>query len=379
MSAQTERQRAFVGLLRTPVVDRQRHTELWSMIRRHRSLLADWFASRLGYRLLVTDTAARVFRLPLDDTVIAPTPLRPPSRRVIVLALLAAAAAEDAEDVTTTQDLSQRVQALTNHVDVDLEPYESTRFAHRLHFVKAIRLLRDTGALRPASLRGHDNGEGWAHGKDAIGDAYEVQREMLLRLADPRSVEAAVAPRPGEGDLPDSAPRFGLLRRLLELPVCLYADLTEQEQVYLRSQRQRVLAWCAEMTGWLPEQRAEGIALIAREEAETDLPFPQLRAVDFTTLMVLDELLRSHGVAAELDSEDIAHAAAEVRARYPTALTNELKVQGAIEGNAVELLAALDLIRAADGDTWRLTPVAGRFRDPEVTTLTARLSDVVPA
>jgi hypothetical protein len=43
-----ERQRAFTGLLRQPVLDRRTHTELWPVVRRHRSVLVDWFATRLG-------------------------------------------------------------------------------------------------------------------------------------------------------------------------------------------------------------------------------------------------------------------------------------------------------------------------------------------
>lgn len=371
----TERQRAFTGLLRTPVVDRRGDPELWTLARRHRSVLADWFASRLGYRLLITDTATRIYRLPLNDAILAPKRYRPPPRRVIVLTILAAAAAEDAEDITTTQDLSQRVQALTNHPDVDLEPYDNDRFAHRLLFVKAIQLLASVGVLRPTTSSSHEQGEGWAHRKDAVGGAFEVQREMLLRIVDLRALQAAVEPRPGAVDLPDAAARFGLLRRLIELPVCTYAELTAAERVYMTSQRQRVLAWCAEMTGWVAEQRAEGIALIAQDESQTDLPFPQLRAVDFTTLMVLDELLRTHGVDANIGADDVERAAAEVRARYPKALTNELQEQGAVQDRASELLEALDLLRATGSSNWRIMPAAARFRDPEVKAITARLTD----
>lgn len=377
MTTQTsaERQRAFTGLLRSPVVDRRGDPELWTLIRRHRPVLTDWFTTRLGYQLLLTDTAARIYRLPLDDVVRAPQRYRPPPRRVIALAILAAAVAEDTEDVTSTQDLSQRVQALTNHPDVDLEPYEADRFGHRSFFVKGIQLLVDVGALRPTSAGSQEQGEGWAHRTDAIGGAFEVQREMLLRLADLRTLQAAVDPHSGATELPESAARFGLLRRLLELPVCAYEDLTEAERVYLTSQRQRVLAWCAEMTGWVAEQRAEGIALIAQREEQTDLPFPQLRAVDFTTLMVLDELLCAVDIGTDVTTETVDAAADEVRERYPKSLTNELKEPGAVRERAIELLVALDLLRVAGQGTWRLMPAAARFRNPEVQAVQARMTE----
>src|SRR5690606_29715186 len=91
---------------------------------------------------------------------------------------------------------------------------------------------------------------------------------------------------------PGPAVRHTIMRRLLELPALLYADLTEAEMSYLTNQRPRILGWCVEMTGWTVEQRREGIALIATEEAESDLPFPRLRAVDFVAINVLDLLIK---------------------------------------------------------------------------------------
>lgn len=371
-----ERQRAFTALLRDPIIDRGSAPELWPLIRRHRSTLVEWFVTRLGYRLVVTDSAARLFRLPLGGEVLAPRRFQPPSRRVLVLAVLAAAAAEDAEDVTTTQDLSDRVRALSTHEDVEVNPYEPDRFAERLLFVKSVQVLVSVGALRPTGRGDEEQREGWAHRRDAVGGAYEVRRDLLLRMVDPVALRAAL----GEGDagdpLPESAARFGLLRRLIELPVCLYADLSEAERVYLASQRHRVLAWCGEMTGWTVEQRAEGLALICAGEDATDVPFPRLRAVDFTTLMVLDELLRADSPAGLVDADAIAAAAAEVKARYPKALTNELRSDGAVESAAIERLCALDLLRATDQpESWWLTPAAARFRNPTVVAVTARLAE----
>lgn len=376
-----ERQRAFTGLLAHPVLDRRRHPELFALVRnpRHRPVLTEWFASRLGYRLVVTDSAARLFRLPLGNAVVAPRRFAAPPRRVLVLAILAAAAAEDTEDVTTTQDLSDRVRALASHDDVGVALYDPDRFAERQLFVKAVTLLVDAGALRPLAQGVEEQREGWAHRRDAVGGAYEVERELLLRMVDPAALAAALNERGERGDpatAPDPAARFSLMRRLLELPVCLLDDLTEAERVYLVSQRHRVLSWCTEMTGWVVEQRTEGLALIAAEEADTDLPFPRLRAVDFATLIMLDELRARQDERGRLDEEQIASAAAEVRARYPKAMTKELSTDEAVRDRAVELLQALDLLRpAAQPGGWWLSPAEARFRNPQVVAVTSRLDD----
>lgn len=377
-----ERQRAFTGLLAQPVLDGKRHPELFALIRspRHRPVLIDWFAARLGYRLVVTESAARLFRLPLGNVVVAPRRFPTASRRVLVLAILAAAGAEDAEDVTTTQDLSDRARALTRHEDVGLAPYDPDRFAERQLFVKAIALLVDAGALRPIAPRdAEDQREGWAHRRDAVGGAYEVERELLLRMVDPAALAAALD-ESGDGGVdtgaaPESAARFGLLRRLIELPVCLFDDLTDSERAYLASQRHRVLAWCTEMTGWVVEQRAEGMALIAAGEGDTDLPFPRLRSVDFATLMVLDELRSRQDEHGMLGDEQLDRAAAEVRARHPKAMTKELDTDLAVRERAVELLRALDLLRPAHHRRWWLSPAAARFRNPRVVAVTSRLGE----
>jgi uncharacterized protein (TIGR02678 family) len=371
-----ERQRAFTGLLAHPVLDRKRHPDMFGLVRnpRHRSVLIEWFATRLGYRLVITDSGARLFRLPLGSEVVAPRRFAATPRRVLVLAILAAACAEDTEDVTTTQDISDRVRALTAHDDVDLAPYDPDRFVERQLFVKAVALLVNAGALRPMTPGGaEEERDGWAHRRDAVGSAYEVERELLLRMVDPTALAAALDERGDDPGVPrESAARFGLMRRLIELPVCLFDDLTESERAYLTSQRHRLLAWCTEMTGWVVEQRVEGLALIAADEADTDLPFPRLRAVDFATLMLLDELRSRCDEHGELDDEQLELAAAEVRARYPKAMTKELDTDLAMRERAVELLAALDLLRPTR-DGWWLSPAAARFRNPKVVAVTTSL------
>lgn len=371
-----DRQRAFTALLRSPVLDRRTHPEIWPLVRVHRATLGEWFAQRLGYRLVVTDSAARLFRLPVDGAVVAPRRFRPPTRRVLVLAILAAAAAEDAEEITTTQDLSDRVRVLSTHEDVELAHYDPDRFAERTLFVKAVHLLVSVGALRPTGRDDEDQREGWAHRRDAIGGAYEVHRELLLRLVDPASLRAALTGGHDGGPPHEAAARIGLVRKLVELPVVLHEDLTDAERFYLTGQRHRVLTWCAEMTGWVVEQRAEGMALIAADEADTDLPFPRLRAADFVALMVLDELVRTYGAGSVVTADELGSAATVVRERHSKAMTNDLRVGNAVESTARDLLGALDLLRPTGApDRWRLSAAAARYRDPRVVAVNARLDE----
>ncbi|WP_280274513.1 TIGR02678 family protein [Nocardia wallacei] len=373
---EVDRRRAFVGLLANPVLDRRRHPELFGLVRhpRHRPELMNWFTNRLGYRLVVTDTTARLFRLPLGNTVIAPRRVAPPARRALVLALLAAAAAEDAEDITTTQDLSDRVRAMSARDDVDLTAYDPDRFAERKLFAASVELLVTAGALWPVDADSDEQRDGWARSTNKIGGAYEVQREMLLRMVDPASFAAALHER-GPA-VSDAAERFMVMRRLIELPVCLHSDLTEAERSYLIRQRTRLVAWCTEMTGWTVEQRAEGLALIAADEAHTDLPFPRLRAVDFITLMILGELYHRRDDTGGVTEDNLAQAVREVVVRYPKAITKDLAPEANRRDRAVELLRALDLLRPGPRPgLWQLTPTAARYRDPRVVSVSTRLEE----
>jgi uncharacterized protein (TIGR02678 family) len=375
-----ERQRAFTGLLAHPVLDRWRYPELLALVRnpRHRTVLADWFKSRLNYDLVITESAARLFRRPIGNEVVAPQRYGAPGRRVLTLAVLGAAVAEDAEDLTTTQELSDRVRVLTGRDDVGLAGYDADRFIDRSQFVRAVGMLVDAGVLRPVDRDDEDRREGWAHHRDAVGGAYEVVRQLLLRLVDPFALSAALGEHTDDVDstvATDATCRYAVMRRLVELPVCLLADLGDVERAYLVNQRHRLVAWCSEMTGWVVEQRAEGLALIASEEPETDLPFPRLRAVDFTSLMVLEELRNLADEQGQVTEDRLMQAVADVRFRYPKALTKELETDLAMRDRAVELLRALDLLRPQADCGWWLPPSSARFRNPSVVSVSARLDE----
>lgn len=387
-----EAQQAFTGLLAQPVLTRQGAPEAFARVRRHGRTLTDWFDTRLGYRLVLTPTSARLLRLALAEdaaTVHAPRPFEAPPRRALVLAVLAAAAAEDADDVTSTQDLSDRVAALSARDEVPVAPYDADRFTERQVFVRAVGLLVAAGALTPTERRSEDAREGWAHRRDSVGGAFDVQRDLLVRLVHPGNLRAALAARrggtprtavagaaalpPPTGSEAVTHARFGVMRRILETPVCLVEDLDEAERAYLTKQRSRLAEWCHDMTGWSLEHRQEGVALVPDVESGTDLPFPRQRAVDFATLLLLGRLLRESsgspaaGGAVVVPAAALLVAAAHVREAHPRAMTAALDTPAAVADHAREILLALDLLRPGPAEgTWRLMPAAARFRDPRV-------------
>ena len=91
-SARAEAQETFVGLLATPLLTARTNAALFAGILRHRVTVGDWVA-RLGYRLVLAGTVARLHRDPAGPQLTAaPPPWDPPARRDLVLLALTAAA-----------------------------------------------------------------------------------------------------------------------------------------------------------------------------------------------------------------------------------------------------------------------------------------------
>ncbi len=370
-------QTAFTTLLRNPVIDRSAHSNVWAIIRRpgQQKILREWFSYRLGYRLIVTKDSVRLHRTPNRAIVTAPRRIALSSRRELVLALLSAVAAESAADRFSTQELSDQVRLLSQQGDVGVTPYDPDQHAERKIFARGLVHLVQAGALRP--LTSELDADSWATRSSGVGQAFEIRRESLLRLVAQPNLLAATGQIPAVEQDCGAVHRHAVLRRILELPVCYYADLSEGERAYLTQQRHRVVAWCVEMTGWSVEQRREGFALIAETELDTDLPLPGKKAAHYVTTLVLDQLLQEHGCEEKFSGADLLAAVSEVRARHPKAMTKSLDGDQQVADFAHESLCALDLLRIdpASGD-FQLTPAAHRYCGPKITFSAARLESL---
>ena len=129
-----------------------------------------------------------------------------------------------------------------------------------------------------------------------------------------------------------------------------YADLTKEERAYLSSQRGLLLRRLADGTGFVPEVRAEGIALLDPSGEATDLGMPEEGTDGHATLLVAEYL-----AAAARERPGMMVGAAELH-RHVAALARQHKThwrKGATEpgaerdltAGALRRLAALGLIR----------------------------------
>jgi uncharacterized protein (TIGR02678 family) len=376
-SARAQAQEAFVGLLGTPLLAARIQPTLFAGVLRHRATVSDW-AARLGYRLVIAGSVARLHRDPAGPArTAAPPPWDPPARRDLVLLALAAAACEDTDSSTTVQELSDEVRALSagSHVT----SYDPDRRAERQAFVRALDRLAGLGIL---IRRTSDDTllRQWEEEGTGVGAGFEVDRDALLQFTDPYTVDLALAPgagRPGEGDEDESSRIHTrsqrLLRVLVEDTALLYADLHPLDAEYARGQRSWLAGQAADMTGGIVEIRAEGMLLRLPEDRLTTSAvtpaFPAATAGRWFALKVLDACAAEGGPDQSgritLSGAQVDRVTERVYAAHFRALTMEVKESPARLRSVVErILAGLGLIRTS-GDVWIILPVAGRYRDPK--------------
>jgi uncharacterized protein (TIGR02678 family) len=381
LTTRADAQDTFVSLLTFPLVAARLHPARFSAVLRHRAKLTEW-TGRLGYRLVISGTVARVHRDPSGpQRTAAPPALEPPARRVLVLMALTAAACEGTSATTTVQVLSDEVRALSVSPGAQVMPYDPDRRGERQAFVRGLDRLAELGVLQRRTsdevmLRQ------WEEAGTGVGAGYEINADALLQFTDPYTVELALRPDEGATMADDGADGVRaatrsqrLLRTLVEDTALLYADLHPADAEYARGQRSWLAGHAADMTGGTVEMRKEGMLLRLPEDrpasAAAIMAFPVAIASSWFALKMLDasvtgRIPQESGemVLTTAETEAIAE---RVYIDNHGALTNALKASPAVMLAALEqVLVAAGLIRVTSGG-WVILPVAGRYRDPKAT------------
>jgi uncharacterized protein (TIGR02678 family) len=374
-----DRRRCVRALLRHPLLtpdgpDQQAFT----LARRHAAWLGDWFASQAGWTLYTDHAVVRLRKVPgeLSDASRGAAAKVPFGRRRYVVSCLALAALERAEAQVTLGWLVERVVGLAADpvlgeagITFTLDSQEERR-----DLVAVARLLLDARVL--ARVAG-DEQAFIARSGDAL---YDVNRRVLASLLVTRRgastvTEAALAgrmhalvaePRPETEDARNREIRHRLVRRLL-----YSADPTQEERAYLSSQRGLLLRRLADGTGFVPEVRAEGIALLDPTGEATDLGMPEEGTDGHATLLVAEYLAAAARVrpgtmvgVAELHSH-VAALARQHRTHWRKGAT-EPGAERDLTAGALRRLAALGLIRR-DGHGVIPLPALARYGYAEPT------------
>ena len=389
--------RAFVGLLTRPLVTLTTDPELHRQVTRNMKAVED-HARRLAYRVTTIGRVIRLVRPPIAGVVtIPPPPIDLPNRHILALACVLAAACEETAGTTTIAKLSELVGELTNGPDSPVASYEQARAAHRRALLHAARILEHWGVLqrRLADERLLDQ---WADSGEGSGTLYTVDREALLLLTNPDVLATVLEMRPAQqpdavtdadGDRgveagtgipvhadPDqwgATRAVRMLRALVESPSVVYDDLEFADAEMLRATRGLRSAEAEGMTGGHVEARREGLLLVLPEQhlGGATVDWPRAESGSWAALVALDEALRlgtrgADGVATVSSAAVDALAEAIVNSDRGKYLKKDMRSAAAVRSAAEAHLSSLGMLTTSRAGQWRLSPVAARYRDPEI-------------
>lgn len=378
-----ERRIALRALLRQPLLIPEGQTaEDFTLVRRHRQWLADWFAHHADWNLAVTAEVARLRKIPAESNdptrgAVEPRSDEPFSRVRYVLFCLALAALERGDRQVTLGRLAEHV-AIALAADPAFAAsgllWSLDSFSGRRDFVHILRLLVAHGVLR----RVQGDEERLLH--DRASDVlYNVSRPVLALLITARRSPSLVpaagfedrldalvdSTRPDTPEARNRVLRTRLVRRLLDDPVLYYETLDEESRIYLDRQRGSLLAELTAATGLYAEVRAEGLALVDLDGDCTDSGLPEEGTEGHLTLLLatwLADRLR-RGENGPLSIAAMRQLTARFIRQHRHHWRREVTERGAeapLTERVLTRLAGLGLIER-DHESLRPRPAIGRF------------------
>lgn len=306
-----ELQRTARALLRRPLIT-AREKDDFRLVLKWEGVLRNEFAQKLGYRLDVSRTAARLLRRPASLTASRGAQLttgRPLSRWAYVYLCLTLAALEQPGHQVLASELLTRITQLARG-DVRLQ-LDSTEYVQRRAFRDAVRYLEQMGVLTvrdgDVDLLVSDGQVLWDIDRDAAAMCMVASPSVLRSVS---TVEDFIAePTPGDSDGRSRRARHLLNRRMVDQPLVVLSDLTADEVDLAWRNRRREADNISRLTGCEVELRKEGLALIDHpNQPLAGTQFPGSTAVAHAALLwltaVLDLAARVESIGDEGDVAD---------------------------------------------------------------------------
>lgn len=372
-----ERTRALRALLMQPLMTAA-HPD-FPLLRRHADSLREFLSREAGWVLQLERDCARLFKRPAD--LVDATRGAPGfDRRRYVLLCLAAAVLERAEAQISLGHLGQELIQLAAEPALAASGF---RFAldqlqERRDLVHVCRFLIGTGVLTRVA------GEEEAYVAQSGDVLYDVQRRVLAALLACARGPSTYAPGSEPADTPArlqalvdefvadtaearrNALRQKLARRLLDDPVVYLDELPAEERDYFLNQRGPMTRRLCDATGLVPEQRAEGSALIDPEGELSDARLPAEGTLAHATLLLASHLAEQWRAdpqrwIGEAQIAAFVRTAADEFGKYWRKAEREPGAEVALARQALAQLDALRLI-ARDGAAVRARPALARFK-----------------
>ncbi len=357
------RRDAARALLQQPIVTAATDRETFGLVRCHAPALKSMFADRLGYRLVVEPTFARLIKAPLGPTS--------PHRALrhadgsefgaityACLALVCAALIEPGTgERVSVDDLLEQVRADACETGIVFgDPVSEER-----NFAAALRVLEEWGVITE-SARGDE-----ASGDEATGDGphLDVHRDLLPHLLDtPLHGMPGPAAALARHEHEPAARR--LYRRLVEDPFVARDELDDEAAAILARDRHELARMLEDDFGLVLEVRAEGALAYDPAGMLTDEAFPGSGTLKHACLLLLTELTERFGASAATTLHVDVHTLDSVLADLAAARSRTWKSiyvrdLALLRRDVVALLVRLGLARPHENGL-ELTAPAARYR-----------------
>jgi len=289
-----ELQRAARALLRSPLLT-TRDGDDFRLVLKWETVLRNEFGQKLGHRLDVSRSAARLLRKPASLTPNRGARLdtgRLLSRWGYVYLCLTLAALEHPGHQVLASELLARITNLARG-DERLQ-LDTTEYVQRRAFRDAVRYLEQVGvlAVRDGDVESLlDDGQVlWDVDRDAAAMCMVAAPSILRSVT---SVEDFVAePEPTTVEARRRLARHRLNRRMVDQPVVVPDDLDDDEAELAWRNRRREAENISRLTGCEIELRKEGVALIDHSSQPIGSQrFPGSDSVAHAALLWLTALL----------------------------------------------------------------------------------------
>ncbi|MDC3728459.1 MULTISPECIES: TIGR02678 family protein [unclassified Rhodococcus (in: high G+C Gram-positive bacteria)] len=352
------RRDAARALLQQPIVTAASDRETFDLVRRHAPALKSMFADRLGYRLVVEPTFARLTKAPLGST----SPHRAlrhadgtefGATTYACLALVCAALIEPGTGArVSVDDLLEQVRADAREIGIVFgDPVSEER-----NFAAALRVLEEWGVITESG-----------HVDEATGDGphLDVHRDLLPHLLDiPLHGMPGPAAALARHEHEPAARR--LYRRLVEDPFVARDALDDESTTILARDRHELARMLEDDFGLVLEVRAEGALAYDPAGVLTDEAFPGSGTLKHACLLLLAELTERFGDSAAATLHVDVHTLDSVLADLAAARSRTWKSiyvrdLALLRRDVVALLVRLGLARPHENGL-ELTAPSARYR-----------------
>ncbi|MCD2098524.1 TIGR02678 family protein [Rhodococcus rhodochrous] len=352
------RRDAARALLQQPIVTAASDRETFDLVRRHAPALKSMFADRLGYRLVIEPTFARLTKAPLGST----SPHRAlrhadgtefGATTYACLALVCAALIEPGTGArVSVDDLLEQVRADAREIGIVFgDPVSEER-----NFAAALRVLEEWGVITESG-----------HVDEATGDGphHDVHRDLLPHLLDtPLHGMPGPAAALARHEHEPAARR--LYRRLVEDPFVARDALDDESATILARDRHELARMLEDDFGLVLEVRAEGALAYDPAGVLTDEAFPGSGTLKHACLLLLAELTERFGNSAAATLHVDVHTLDSVLADLAAARSRTWKSiyvrdLALLRRDVVALLVRLGLARPHENGL-ELTAPSARYR-----------------